>query len=276
MTIDEFFDKQLTEWPLARDNYAALARVRTKTLMVDGLPYRVQSNAARILSTAAKTDARSISERPCFLCRTNRPPEQRYIDHVLDSYDILVNPYPIFPRHLTIALTEHHPQALSDERFADMLTLAQMLPHFILFYNDAQSGASAPDHLHFQAGSRNILPVEQAIYRSRFEPHARFIDTDCREEAVARFAQLFRNLQITQERVDPMLNLLCWYHDGQWTVSLFPRKKYRPDCYYASGKAQLLCSPAAVEMAGLFVLPREEDFERITATDIYHIIQEVS
>ncbi|MDR1004458.1 MAG: DUF4922 domain-containing protein [Prevotellaceae bacterium] len=277
--IDTFFDEQLDEWQTARDNYAALARMRTRSLLVDDVLYKVQFNPARIGSTAAQTDARSIGARPCFLCRAHRPPEQRSLSGVLGKYEILVNPYPIFPRHLTIPLMKHRPQSLVEEgagiRFGDLLTLAKLLPAFTLFYNGARSGASAPDHLHFQAGSRGVLPIEEARYRSRFEQHARFIDTDSKEEAIARFSELFRSLRVSQEGAEPMLNILCWYHDGQWTVSLFPRKKFRPACYHATGSAQLLCSPAAVEMGGLIILPRAEDFEKITATDIHHIIREV-
>jgi hypothetical protein len=274
--IETFIREQLHTWQTARDSYAALADARIRTVPVNDIPYKVQFNPARIGSTAAPTDPQSISERPCFLCRANRPAAQRSIGNVLGRYEILLNPHPIFPRHLTIPLADHQPQLLTGERFADLLELAQILPDFTLLYNGARSGASAPDHFHFQAGSRGILPIEQEALRNRFERYAIFIDTADSEEAAARFAHLYHRMEEVQKSLDPMLNLLCRYQDGRWTVCIFPRKKFRPDCYYASGDARLLCSPAAAEMGGLIVLPREEDFEKITAADIQHIIQEVS
>ena len=157
--IDNFLTGQLAHWPTAQHNYAALSRVRVKTLDVDGTAFRVQCNPARIVSSAARVDERSIRQRACFLCAANRPAEQEAIRALEGRYDILVNPFPIFPRHLTLAATDHVSQRIAP-RLADLLRLARMLPGYTLFYNGPRCGASAPDHAHFQAGSRGFLPIE--------------------------------------------------------------------------------------------------------------------
>jgi hypothetical protein len=270
MDIDAFFEQQLAAWPLARNNFVALHDVLTRDISVDGALYRVQFNPARIVSSRAKVDAASISARPCFLCEHNRPAEQEALPY--GSFSILVNPYPIFPRHLTIAATRHTPQRIADHLHT-MLELARELPQYTLFYNGARCGASAPDHLHFQAGRRGYMPIE--THREGY-PYARFITATTAGEAERLFADLYRSLPLAAGDDEPMLNLLCWYADRQWTLCLFPRRKHRPDCYYAEGKARLLSSPAAVDLGGLLILPREGDYRKITADDIRQIIKEVT
>jgi hypothetical protein len=269
MEIEAFFQQQLAAWPLARDNFEALKRVMVRELEVDGALYRVQFNPARIVSSGAKVDAKSISARPCFLCAANRPAEQEALPY--GSFSILVNPYPIFPRHLTIA-AGHTPQRIGGH-LRTMLELARELPDYTLFYNGARCGASAPDHMHFQAGSRGLMPVEWQ--RDRFA-HARFVDAATIEEAERGFDALYRSLPVPAGDDEPMLNLLCWYADATWTLCLFARRKHRPDCYYAEGEARLLISPASVDLGGLLILPREEDYLKITAEDIRQIIKEVT
>lgn len=303
--INLFIHDQLSAWEEARLRYEALKDVRIRELIVEGIPYRVQFNPARIVSSAAKVDAKSLSERPCFLCAKNRPKEQRAIDFE-GRYDILVNPFPIFARHLTIVSKWHEPQSLrreagrqdrqqSGSRLCDMMALAKALPDFTIFYNGAKCGASAPDHMHFQAVGRGELPLEQMAVKPRYARVIELKATDSCEDLL---------------NPEPMVNLLMYYNpqdadeentdgqdadrqgtdeqnadaqkaDGQkadaqerWTLIVLERKKHRPDCYYAEGKKQLLCSPASVDLGGVFVLPREEDFEKITAKDIKQILSE--
>lgn len=158
-TIHNLLTGQLASWETARNNYAALSGVRVKELNVNGIPYKVQFNPARIVSSGAKVDAKSIQERKCFLCPANLPPVQKGIPFG-GHYHILVNPFPIFPRHLTIPELAHTPQRIAS-RFTDMLELAEALTEYTIFYNGPRCGASAPDHAHFQAGNKGFMPIEK-------------------------------------------------------------------------------------------------------------------
>ncbi|MCL1933672.1 MAG: DUF4922 domain-containing protein [Candidatus Azobacteroides sp.] len=269
-TINQLFDEQLSNWELAQNNYNALKQVKVKTLAVEGREYKVQFNPARIISSAAKVDAQSLRERKCFLCAENRPPEQKGIPFN-GRYTILVNPYPIFPRHLTIPSIEHTPQRIAS-RFGDMLDLAQLLDDYIVFYNGPQCGASAPDHFHFQAGNKGFLPIEKNW--NMYNPIS--IESNNKEELLDRFRQIYDAMERKPEDDEPMMNILTWYEAAKWIVCIFPRKKHRPSCYSAEGEANLLISPAAVDLGGVFITPLEKDFEKITAEDIAEILYEIN
>jgi hypothetical protein len=268
-SIKQLFEEQLSTWELAADNYKALSQVKIKTVDVNGHSYKVQFNPARITSSAAKVDARSIRERSCFLCAAHRPAVQKGISFN-GRYELLVNPYPIFPRHLTIPAVEHTPQLIAS-RFGDMLDLAQQLNDYIVFYNGPKSGASAPDHFHFQAGNKGFLPIET----DRNFPHAIRIESDNKQEAIDRFQEIYKDLEVKPGEAEPMMNILTWYEAGQWIVCIFPRKKHRPACYHAEGETNILISPASVDMGGVFITPMEKDFQKITAGDIAAILEEI-
>jgi hypothetical protein len=267
--ILHFFDHQLAVWPAAAARYDALQDVQTRTLIVDGQPYHLQHNPARITSSAAAVDAQSIRERPCFLCAANRPPEQESLPFK-DRYSLLVNPFPIFPRHLTIPAIDHLPQRIYP-RFADMLDLAQLLPSFVIFYNGPQCGASAPDHFHFQAGSKGLLPIEThpAWHTSL---HATSAD---RATLLTTFETIYNRLPPSPDGPEPLLNLLIWHDGSEWTMHLFPRRRHRPACYTATGDAQYLISPASVDMGGLVILPVVRDYERLMADTLAEVLREV-
>lgn len=289
--IRDLFDGQFREWSLARENYRQLDNVRVRKIPFDGYDITVQFNPGRITSSAAKVDARSIEARPCFLCEKNRPPEQRGVPFG-DDYTILINPFPIFRRHLTV-VSGHTPQRISGS-FMAMLSLAQALPEFVVFYNGPQCGASAPDHMHFQAGNRGFLPVEQDIGNPllcrkaasagraelwHWEGYGRAILTlkGSDSEAIAGiFGRLYERFALTQpERPEPMLNILAYFTGDEWIVHIIPRRVHRPACYFAEGDEKILISPASVDIGGVFITPREEDFNRITAADIAGILTEV-
>jgi hypothetical protein len=287
--VQSLIDRQLRNWETARNNYAALRNVRIKWVYVDGERYKVQFNPARIVSSGAKVDAATLRVRRCFLCSANRPAEQEALPFG-SHYDILVNPYPIFPRHLTIVERRHEPQSIAG-RFGDMLLLAKELPSYTIFYNGPRCGASAPDHAHFQAGSRGFMPLEDSWRTMEAEEIA--TDSDARllrlkdarsplliesadyDAALRLFDRVFHSLPIADGDYEPMLNLLCNYTDGVWLTFIFPRKKHRPDCYYAEGEKNLLCSPASVDMGGAFIIPQEKDFENINADWIAQMLREV-
>jgi hypothetical protein len=267
--IKALFEEQVRNWEMAKKNYAALAHVRVKTFEVNGYEYHVQFNPVRIISSSAKIDEQSIRERKCFLCRNHLPAEQKSI--IFNGrYSILVNPYPVFPRHLTIPELSHTPQHILFH-IEDMLDLAQKLDDFIIFYNGPECGASAPDHFHFQAGNKGFLPIEKD--RKLRCPLVRISEN--KTQVIDWVLQIYHALERKSGDGEPMLNILAWYDRKQWIVCIFPRKRHRPACYSAEGEQNCLISLAAVEMGGVWVTPLEKDFCRFTATDIEAILQEV-
>lgn len=284
-------DRQRKNWVVAENNYSTLSQVKVKELSFGGFTITVQFNPARIVSSAAKVDTKSIQERKCFLCGANRPAEQEGL-YFGDEYTILVNPFPIFPEHLTIPVNVHKDQRIS-HHYGDMLDLAQALDKFTIFYNGPKCGASAPDHMHFQAGNRGFLPIEtewknvswKVIYRQTglnlyvLNDYLRstfVLESERRDEAVRVFEMIYSMLPIKDEEEEPMMNLLTWYEAGRWVTCLFPRGKHRPDCYYAEGDDNLLISPASVDFGGVFITPLEKDFNKISEKDIRTVFKEVS
>ena len=285
-----FFHEQLSEWSLARQNYEALSKVRTKEFSFGDFSIRVQFNPARIVSSAAKVDAKSIQERKCFLCPSNLPPEQRGLP-ICGNYQILVNPFPIFPVHLTIPDIAHIEQLIFD-RYEDMLDIAAELNDFVIFYNGAKCGASAPDHIHFQAGNKGFLPIEndlknisrKQIYSgdkisvSTPENYLRnmfIIESDIKSAISDIFKKIYSSLEIKENESEPMLNILTWRENKKWISCIIPRKAHRPECFFAEGDSNILISPASVDMGGVFITPLEKDFEKITADDVKKILEEV-
>jgi len=290
------FQEQLVSWEQAGSNYKALENVLVKEVNVGGFPFKVQFNPARIVSSSAKVDTKSIKERKCFLCKENRPQVQKGLDFVYDKdkenpYTILINPFPIFPKHLTIPMLAHKDQLIGG-RMGAMLALAKELPDFTLFYNGPKCGASAPDHFHFQAGNRGFLTMEQEI--SKFEREEIFnsgqakicaiktvfnglfaIESNEIDVSAELFEKIFAVLPIKEGEVEPMVNILCWYNNGIFTILLYIRDKHRPSHYFAQGDANILLSPAAVDLGGVFITPLEKDFNKLDATLIKEILGEI-
>lgn len=283
---------QQNEWELAKKNYAGLKKVKTRKLAFDGFDMIVQFNPERIRSSAAKVDAKSIKARPCFLCKENLPEEQRSIQ-VLEKYMLLVNPFPIFPQHLTIPHQEHIDQ-LIESKFADMLHLARALEDFTVFYNGPKCGASAPDHFHFQAGIKRFMPIEYDFRKGLFFHNSRnlggleiirwseylrtiltFSGRDIGQitEAILKIYTELKKLQPDED--EPLLNILASFAGSRWTVHLFPRKLHRPWQYFEEGEKQILLSPASVDMGGVLITPREEDFNKISMGDAQDIFEQV-
>ena len=289
--IDRLITRQLRDWDEAGRNYAALASVATRTLSLGESTVVLQFNPERRRSSAAAIDKKSLAGRRCFLCSENQPARQKALlwgDH----YKIQVNPYPIFKRHLTIADLHHVPQRLSD-RVGDMLLLAKSLPDFVVFYNGPQCGASAPDHAHFQAGAKGEMPLCDEM------PHATThmladgdegfigyvdmlgrslftIETSTRRVAERYALRLLDLLPQPAGTDEPMVNVLCWWDTGDraWRMVIFPRSKHRPACY-GEGVGQLLLSPGAVDMGGLWAVPERKDYDVLTPEMIQTLYDEV-
>ena len=291
-----FFNRQLQVWDDVRQRYRALEGVQTRELVSDTLTMTVQWNPARIGSTGAKIDAKSIAERPCFLCAKNRPAEQMH--RVIDGkYELLVNPFPIMPIHFTLPTLKHQPQRILP-MYDEMLRLAQRNTDLTLLYNGPQCGASAPDHAHLQAISTGLLPLQnswQRLSRNLSEviktdddngiwqvvdyPSAAFvIKTNNMQTAERLFRRLYDTLKLPllSGSPEPMMNIIMWSAGDQMFSVVLPRRKHRPDCYTAEDDAQFVISPGAVDMGGLIITPREEDFRKLTAEQMIAIYQEIS
>ena len=289
-----FFERQLCSWEETRQRYRDLESVETRELVGDGMEMAVQWNPARIRSTGAKIDAKSLAERPCFLCGKNRPKEQ--IHRVIDKdYELLVNPYPILPIHFTIPTLKHQPQAIMS-MYDEMHQLATNSPELTILYNGPKCGASAPDHAHLQAVSSNILPLqrlwqrlsrnlkevvktdeEEGIFQIVDSLSAAFlIRSHSQKTDVQLFNRLYKYLPVQQDDTEPMMNIIMW-RQGETTLSVvFPRRKHRPECYSKEGDAQFIISPGAIDMGGLIITPREEDFRKLTPEVAMDIYREVS
>jgi hypothetical protein len=286
--------QQRAVWQLAGDNYTALGEVQTRNFDFGYFRIVAQHNPGRMRSSAAKTDAHSIKNRPCFLCRQNLPEEQKGLPFCGEDYLVLANPFPIFPYHLTIPHHSHVPQKI-DGFLGDMLDLSQQLTEMVVFYNGPECGASAPDHVHFQAGSRGLLPIEseievledqcsQRVFTSKkievfaVEQYLRkFISivSSSKDEIIRLFFYLYHLLPASEGK-EPLLNVLTYYDNHKWRIILFPREKQRPSHFFQTGELQIIVSPAAVEMGGILVLPRPEDFKKITHQTIADICKEVT
>ena len=285
-----FFESELKTWPDAAARYQALAeQVQMRALPLDGdIRLRVQFNPSRIVSTGASIDAATLERRPCFLCSENRPAQQHAL-RAVRGMSLLVNPFPILPRHFTLPSLRHEPQRLG-EHFLTMQRLAWNMPSLMVFYNGPLCGASCPDHLHLQAGSRGVAPLEAdwARYASRLYPDRAcqlLADYACpvfvlRSASPAAGVEPFRRLEaalpIHEGETEPRMNVVCWRQGDELVTLVFPRKKHRPDCYSAPEGERLLVSPGALDMCGLLITPRQEDFQRLTPERAAAILREVT
>lgn len=296
--LDKFIKDQLSVWPLAAANFRALKSARTRQLEVDGLLCTVQCNPRRILSSTADTTPQAIAARKCFLCADNRPAEQfhlKFEGRKGRMYNIQVNPYPIFPGHLVIVREEHIPQAIW-HHFPDMLDFAMKYRDYTVFYNGPGSGASAPDHLHFQAVPRLSMPLERAVDAYLDKPgevlasvkdatlyrYAGFAEGVFALKATTSksMAKLFYRLLDCTDKVEgdiePKFNLFAYCRDGEYRAFVTLRAAKRSHHYYSDGPDHLTISPGAADMAGFFVAPFEEDFEKVTSADLEEMLSEVS
>ena len=310
---NQLFETQLPLWKDAREKYEQLKKVSVSELEMDGCRLMAQYNPARIVSTGAKVDAATIKERPCFLCEVNRPVEQ-ISSPLLKKYYLLLNPNPILPKHFTIPLRHHLKQQIL-EYYEDMMEITSQLREMFVFYNGPKCGASAPDHMHFQAGSRGVVPLERdwlELYQPNLSRVWPISEEECLEAVKRRlvddgtgvfslrnyicpafaiitktvrdnkilFEKLYKSLPIPEGEYEPMMNILSWSQTGssdggERIVSvIIPRAKHRPDCYFKEGDEQVLVSPGSLDMGGMIITPRKEDFDKMNAELAKSLIQE--
>lgn len=270
--IENLFSLQKKEWPQLNDAILKLDDVMVKQLnWGDNISVKVQFNPTRITSTGAKIDKKFIDERPCFLCEQNRPSEQKGIIF-LDKYLILCNPFPILRNHLTIPLFSHVPQRIR-HKVGEMLTLTEKLPDYVVFYNGPKSGASAPDHFHLQAG----LKTAELTQGDNELRSCLIIEGSTISECTELFEEVYQYLRTLQpEEEEPMLNIITFMEGDRYKIHIFPRKAHRPKQYYEEGSKKLLISPGALDMSGMIITVREEDFNKIEKQDIEDIYMQVS
>ena len=288
-SISRFFNRQLEVWTDARHRFRDLKHVETRQFS-DQL--KLQWNPARIVSTGAKIDKKTLGERPCFLCDKNRPKEQmsKQID---EKFHLLVNPFPILPVHFTIPARKHQPQLIY-KNYSEMHRFISLHSDLMVFYNGPKCGASAPDHLHFQAGTNGILPLQTnwqrlsrnltdiislndeekiSVVRDFIVP-AFVIISKSAESDEALFRRLYKAMPQRGDETEPMMNIISWRKGEEFISVVIPREKHRPEAYFAEGDAQFVVSPGALDMSGLIITPREEDFRKLTEEKALSLLQE--
>ncbi len=294
--LHKFVGDQLSRWPLACDNFRALKNVQVREIETGGLTVRLQFNPARIISSAAKLDKKDIAARKCFLCRDNRPGEQdmlKFEGRKGKKYHILVNPYPIFPEHLVIASTKHTDQSIW-HKYIDMLDLARKYDGFTFFYNGPKSGASAPDHHHFQAAPKGLIPLCEDIeggnalnyitsvqdarlyHYDKFTTGIFVIRSETAKSAAKLFYRLLDCAQTREGDTEPQFNLFTYYTGNGFCSIIIFRRCHRSHHYFSDGPDHLTMSPGCADMGGVFIVPVEAEYEKITSELLGEMIAEVS
>ena len=302
-TIYKFVGDQLSRWPLACDNFRALKNVKVREMDAGGLKVKLQFNPARIVSSAAKLTKEDIAKRKCFLCRDNRPSEQimlKFEGRKNKKYHILVNPYPIFQDHLVIADARHTDQSIR-HRYVDMLDLARKYTGFTFFYNGPRSGASAPDHHHFQAAPSHIIPLEcdvdelfassgsdsalkyvtslqdaQLFHYQKFTTGVFVLRAETSKSMAKLFYRLLDCAEIPEGDSEPMFNLFTFYRDGEFRSIVIFRSRHRSHHYFSEGPDHLTMSPGCADMGGVFIVPVEAEYEKLTPGLLAEMLEEVS
>lgn len=299
--IHKFVGDQLSRWPLACDNFRALKNVRVREVEVGGLTVKLQFNPARMVSSAAKLTKEDIAKRKCFLCRENRPDVQTFMKfegRKGKKYHILVNPYPIFPDHLVIAMNRHVDQSIW-HRYVDMLDLARKYPDFTFFYNGPRSGASAPDHHHFQGAPEGLMPLENDVdkliadqdpalkyvssvldadlyHYDKFTTGVFVLRAQTSKSAAKMLYRLLDCAEIPEGENEPLINLFTYYRGGEFRSIIVFRRSHRSHHYFSDGPDHLTMSPGCADMAGVFIAPVEEEYNKITPELLGEMVHEVS
>jgi len=276
--IEDLFKRQARAWPQLAKGLQGLTLAQTRPLRIDWFEVFVRHIPHRVGSTTAPVDPASIARRPCFLCAGNLPPEEEGL-RFDDDFTIYCNPFPIVGHHLTIAHRDHALQRIAN-RFGTMLDLAAALAGYFIIYNGPECGASAPDHMHFQAGSRELFPIENdttgltGLTVPNYGRNVLLFRGRDRSALIGRLDRAIDRLAATAgERTEPLLNLAAFHERGEWAIYLFPRGKHRPAVFHTG---ELTVSPASIDLCGILVVPLARDFAKITAGAIAAIFREVT
>ncbi len=283
-SLESLFKSELINYPKAAENYKKLEQVETKEISFGNYSVYIHFNPARAVSSLAKLDAKSIAERPCFLCDRNRPPEQGSVNY-RDRFDICINPFPICDKHFTIISKKHELQRLNNEKIDIFYSLADDFKDWVVLYNGAKSGASAPDHFHFQVVNKGYFtypietPMPGLINKISFSSQTA---DDAAKELKETLLKLSDGKWLSLESGDPadscepQINLFCEYKNGQFITTVFPRNCHRPRQFYAEDESKLMISPGAIDMTGHLIVARKEDFEKISKEVLIDVYNQVS
>jgi len=276
--VEELFKRQLRAWPQLAKGVEGLAHATTRSVRIDWFDVFIRHIPHRMVSTTASVDRESVAKRPCFLCANNLPAEEEGL-RFDENFTIYCNPFPIVDHHLTIAHREHGAQRIANQ-FGNMLDIASALPKYFVVYNGPECGASAPDHMHFQAGSRELFPIEKdtaGLIGISVPNYARNVFVLRGRDRSALIDRMDRAIDLlaaaTGKRPEPLINIAVFHERGEWVAYLFPRGKHRPEVYYSG---ELTVSPASIDLCGIFVVPLAEHFEKITGDNIAAIFREVT
>jgi hypothetical protein len=276
--LEALFKRQVRAWPQLAKGIEGIAQAKMRPVRIDWFDVLIRHIPHRAGSTTAAVDPESVAKRACFLCAQNLPLEEEGVPFGED-FTIYCNPYPVVDHHLTIAHRQHRLQQIANQ-IGNMLDLAAVLPGYFVIYNGPECGASAPDHLHFQAGSRRLFPIEKdaaglsGITVPNYRRNVFVLRGRNRTALIDRMGRAIDLLAAaTGARAEPLLNIAVFHEKEEWVAYLFPRGKHRPEAFYTG---ELTVSPAAIDLCGIFVVPLRRDFERITGDSIAAIFQEVT
>ena len=288
------FSRELASHGRAFVNYQALSGVEVKDMTIDGFPAKLFFNPARVRSVMADVSPEALQKRACFLCPDGV--EEHQLTHNWDSptghtYYIRVNPFPIFSPHFTVSSSVHERQELLPH-LESMLHLSQQLPEMTIFYNGPMCGASAPDHMHFQAVPRHSLPIEDhfstnyanaiLVQETDLQTHLAAVKKVLAMGTIPEEASQTGSLTADAshaEEYEPRWNIISWYEPAsspKFNTIVFFRKESRPMCFFAPEEERILFSPATVEMAGIGIVANRESFDRLTPSKLRDIIREVA
>ena len=300
--IIDMFSRELEAHGRAFLNYEALAQVEVKDMTIDGFPAKLFFNPARVRSVMADVSPEALQKRACFLCPDGLEPLQ--LTTIWDSptgqtYFIRVNPFPIFNHHFTISSAIHERQTFAPH-MESMLHLAEAMPEMSIFYNGPMCGASAPDHMHFQAVPRHSMPIEE-YFSTNYANAVLVQESDLQShlatlEKVLSMASIPENASQTgsltagashTEEWEPRWNIISWHEPASSPNSLiaslpkfntivFFRRESRPQCFFAPENERILFSPGTVEMGGVGIVANRDSFDRITPEVLRSMIQEVA
>ena len=300
--ITEMFSRELELRGRAFVNYGALDQVEVKDMTIDGFPAKLFFNPARVRSVMADVSPEALQKRACFLCPDGLEPLQLttvWNSPTGQTYFIRVNPFPIFNHHFTISSSIHERQTFAPH-MESMLHLAQEMPEMSIFYNGPMCGASAPDHMHFQAVPRHSMPIEDhfdtnyanavLVQESDLHSHLAALEKVLSMASIPENASQTGSLTAGASRTeewDPRWNIISWYEPAsspnsliasspKFNTIIFFRRESRPQCFFAPENERILFSPGTVEMGGVGIVANRESFDRITPEVLRDMIQEVA
>jgi len=288
--LQELRKSQLRDFPLAIKNYSNFSNIITRSIDFGLFSIYIQYNPDRIISTGANLDETSRLQRKCFLCAENMPKEQEHIEYN-KKFSIYINPFPIFPFHFTIPQKSHTPQNIK-ENIVDLLNLCKDFPNYSIFYNGPKSGASIPDHMHFQIINRNSLEIEkdykniqlvQNLYKNNnysisimnnYIRKVIILESRTMKDSIEQTKKIYNILQMNADS-EPKMNIIAWFDKDSWITTIFPRKAQRPEEYFMHGEAKIMFSPGCADVGGLIVAPRIEDYNKYNKDILYHLFKQV-